>query len=83
MSIIFELYLSPFAAYVSVSDLHPGEEQPAVCWHDNQPDHLDQQPQPAGLRLQTGETEGGRSCQKINLQTRQTEFSPNANYLNG
>lgn len=49
LPLISESFLLPFAAHPSVSDLHPGEEQPAVCRHDNQPDHLDKQPQPAGL----------------------------------
>lgn len=49
LSLIFASHLLPRAAHLSMSDLHPGKKQPAVCRHDNQPDHLDKQPQPAGL----------------------------------
>lgn len=40
-------------------ELHPGQEQPEVCRHAHHPDHLHQQPQPHGLRLQAGENREG------------------------
>lgn len=40
-------------------ELHPGQEQPEVCRHAHHPDHLHQQPQPHGFRLQAGESGEG------------------------